>query len=158
MFKIDIPGLGRLEAKYLILDLNGTIARDGLLIKGTKERLRQLATLFDKIYVLTADTQGTANTLLNEGIPVTVYKLTLESGMTEKQQFNKKLGPDFCIAVGNGVNDSLMLREAALGICILGTEGLATNALLNADIVVKDINDALDLFLKPKRLIATLRK
>jgi len=28
----------------------------------------------------------------------------------------------------------------------------------NADIVVKNIYDALDLFLKPKRLIATLRE
>jgi len=51
-----------------------------------------------------------------------------------------------------------MFKEAALSICILGEEGTAVNALLNAHIIVNNINDALDLFLFPKRLVATLRR
>jgi soluble P-type ATPase len=48
------------------------------------------------------------------------------------------------------------LKEAGLGIAVLGDEGMSVSAMKNADIVVKSIFDALDLFLKPKRLLATL--
>lgn len=61
------------------------------------------------------------------------------------------------VAVGNGMNDRLMLRTAALGILVLGNEGTSVQALSSADIVVKDILDGLDLLLNPKRIIATLR-
>jgi soluble P-type ATPase len=49
-----------------------------------------------------------------------------------------------------------MLREAALGVAVLGPEGLAVRALAAADVVVASI-DALVLLRSPKRLIATLR-
>lgn len=60
-------------------------------------------------------------------------------------------------AVGNGANDAAMLREAALGIAVLGPEGLAAEALLAADVLVRDVRDALDLLLQPERLVATWR-
>jgi soluble P-type ATPase len=60
--------------------------------------------------------------------------------------------------MGNGNNDELILKEAALGIAILGDEGISVTALKQADIMVKNISDALDLLLKPKRLMATLRE
>lgn len=50
-----------------------------------------------------------------------------------------------------------MLREAALGIAVVGREGAACAAVRAAEIVVTRIQDALDLFLMPTRLIATLR-
>ncbi len=51
-----------------------------------------------------------------------------------------------------------MLREAALGICVLSLEGLAVETLTAADLLMPDILSALDLFEKPLRLIASLRK
>jgi soluble P-type ATPase len=51
-----------------------------------------------------------------------------------------------------------MLREAALGIAVLGPEGLALDALQSADMVVPDIHAALSLLQDPRRLVATLRK
>ena len=45
---------------------------------------------------------------------------------------------------------------SCLSIAILQDEGVAT--LLAADIVVKRVVDALDLLLKPLRLVATLRE
>lgn len=60
-------------------------------------------------------------------------------------------------AIGNGANDAKMLETAALGIAVLGPEGLAVETLHAANVVVPHINDALDLLLKPVRLIATLR-
>jgi len=62
------------------------------------------------------------------------------------------------VAIGNGANDAAMLQEAALGIAVLGPEGLAAEALLAADVVVASIEDALDLLLRPHRLVATLRE
>jgi len=49
------------------------------------------------------------------------------------------------------------LQRAALGIAVLGGEGLATVCLAAADVVVPSVESALDLLLYPRRLIATLR-
>jgi soluble P-type ATPase len=59
--------------------------------------------------------------------------------------------------VGNGANDAEMLAVAALGVAVLGPEGLAQAAWQNTDLIVPDINAALDLLLHPQRLTATLR-
>ena len=61
-------------------------------------------------------------------------------------------------AIGQGANDAAMLKVAAIGIGILSTEGLAGETLLAADIIVPDIYAALELFEKPLRMVATLRK
>ena len=61
-------------------------------------------------------------------------------------------------AIGNGANDADMLQTAAVGIAVLGAEGLAAETLLAADVVCANPLDALDLLLNPRRLIATLRK
>jgi soluble P-type ATPase len=51
-----------------------------------------------------------------------------------------------------------MLETAALGISVLGEEGLATSALVASDLTVPHINAALDLLLDPVRIVATLRR
>ena len=59
MISIDIPGREHpLEIEALVLDYNGTIARDGALIEGIPERLIKLTDAVE-VYVLTADTYGT---------------------------------------------------------------------------------------------------
>jgi hypothetical protein len=45
-----------------------------------------------------------------------------------------------------------MLREAALGIAVVGPEGLASGALAAADVVVVSINAGLGLLVNSKRL------
>jgi soluble P-type ATPase len=50
-----------------------------------------------------------------------------------------------------------MLRRAALGIAVMGKEGLAVPCLNAADVIVPDIGSALDFLLWSRRLIATLR-
>jgi soluble P-type ATPase len=50
-----------------------------------------------------------------------------------------------------------MLKESRLGICVLGPEGTSSEAISNCDLVISNINAALDLLLNPERLIATLR-
>jgi soluble P-type ATPase len=65
--------------------------------------------------------------------------------------------PQTVVAIGNGRNDWLMLREAALGIAVIQREGAASKAIRSADIVMTDIHAAFELLLKSQRLIATLR-
>ena len=74
-----------------------------------------------------------------------------------KEEYVRQLGADLTVAVGNGRNDRLMLKEAALGIALLQAEGAAVEALMAADVVAPDILAALDLLLAPDGLIATLR-
>ena len=155
MIRIEIPGMGLIQAEHLVLDYNGTLAIDGSVIEGVKEKLNILAEKIN-IHVLTADTFGKAANKLKE-----VYcKLTVLNGdkqALQKQQFINQLGNKKVIAIGNGLNDMLMLKDAVLGIAVIQKEGASSKTLFNADIVCKSISDALDLFVNPLRLAATLR-
>jgi soluble P-type ATPase len=74
-----------------------------------------------------------------------------------KLKYIQQLGPDGVACIGNGRNDRLMLKEAALGIAVLQEEGAATQTLMAADVVAPSILAALDLLIHPLRLVATLR-
>jgi len=145
-----------MEIENIVLDLNGTIATDGRIPSEVKEKIGSLADKV-KIYILTADTQGMANEE-TKNMNVELVKIIEEDSNQGKFEFFKTLDLERTVAVGNGNNDQMILKEAGLGIAVLGEEGLSVSVIKNADIVVKDISDALDLFLKPKRLIATLRE
>ena len=53
MMEFDIPGFRRLQIRHLVLDYNGTIAVDGILLEGVGERIRALAEHL-AIHVITA--------------------------------------------------------------------------------------------------------
>ena len=61
------------------------------------------------------------------------------------------------VCIGNGRNDRLMLKSAALGLAVVLAEGIAGETIPAADVISRSINDALDLLLNPLRLTATLR-
>jgi soluble P-type ATPase len=156
MLEVEIPSFGKLVFKNVIFDYNGTIARDGVLIEGVMERLHRLSKQV-KIHILTADTFGTVRETF-EGMRIDVKVLESDHGTEEKLEYLRKLGTDRTIAVGNGNNDSLMLKESILGIAVVGAEGLARRALMDADLLFTDIIDVLDTLENPKRLVATLRE
>jgi len=156
MIRIDIPGWGNMEIENIVLDLNGTIATDGKISSEVKEKINSLSKK-TKIYILTADTQGTASVEISD-MEVELVKVSEKDSTEVKLRVLESLDPTSTVAIGNGNNDHLILKEAALGIAVLGDEGISASAMKNADIIVKNISDALDLFLKPKRLIATLRE
>ena len=83
----------------------------------------------------------------------------LEGANTSRQKLElvRKLGAGSTIAIGNGANDAEMLKGAAIWIAVIGREGASAKALQAADVVVKDIGDALNCLLNPQRLVATLR-
>lgn len=156
MINIVIPGWGDMEIENLVIDLNGTLSIDGEISPEVKERLDTLSKDLN-IYILTADTQGTAEQMVSD-LEVTLVKVPEEGSTEAKLKFLESIDPSRTIAIGNGNNDRLMLKEAALGILVLGEEGVSVSALKDSDLLVKSITDALDLFLKPKRLMATLRE
>ena len=157
MLTVEIPGFATLELHTLVLDLNGTIARDGEVIEGVAESVRALAETL-RVIAVTADTHGTADALL---APLALDEVRIIPRGREseaKLDLVDELGSDSVVAIGNGANDALMLRDAALGIAVVGGEGAATVAVHAADVVVGSIDDALGLLLEPRRLIATLRR
>lgn len=137
---------------HLVLDFTGTLSLDGALLPGVVERLERLASDL-QVTVLTADTFGTARDALKE-LPVEVG--IIRNG-AEKAGLVSAMGPEGVIAVGNGRNDVPMMEVAGLSIAVLGPEGSAAELLARADVVTRDITDALDLILHPLRLKATLR-
>ncbi len=157
MIEIHIPGTGCLKLEYLVLDYNGTIAIDGKVISGVKERIVELSKVL-KVYVLTADTFGSVERNL-AGIPCSVRVLPDGSSHTEgKATFVMKLGSEKTVAIGNGRNDLKMIEKAALGIVVVQAEGASGRTIMAADIIVPDILSALDLLINPLRIVATLRQ
>ena len=154
--RIDIPGWGKIDIENIVIDLNGTIATDGKIASEVRKMITSLSELA-KVYILTADTQGTANEEIL-GMNVELIKIPEENSKKGKFQFLSTLNLETTVAIGNGSNDQLTLKEAALGIAVLGDEGVSVSAMKSADIVVENIHNALDLLLEPKRLIATLRE
>jgi P-type E1-E2 ATPase len=152
---IEIPGYKTLNLKYLLLDYNGTIAIDGHLPGTVKKLIRELANEME-IFVLTADTHGTAAAECAD-LPVTLKTFPSDDAMISKLEIIDSLGRTFCCAIGNGRNDTLMCSAAALSICIMGEEGCCSHLISETHITVKSIENAFELLLKPKRLIATLR-
>jgi soluble P-type ATPase len=155
MLAINIPGAQPLRLAHLILDFNGTIACDGAIFQGVPERLEILAKHL-KIHILTADTFGSVKTQV-DGLPVQLAVIPPDDQAQIKADYLDHLGPANSVAIGNGRNDALMLKQAALGIAVMQTEGMAREALLAADVVTPGIFEALDLLLFPDRLKATLR-
>jgi soluble P-type ATPase len=153
---VSVPGRAHVSIEYLILDLNGTIALDGKLIPGVKERVVALSRNVT-ILVVTADTNKNAEGLLRD-LPVTLYRIEEAQEDEHKGRLVRERGKDVTVSMGNGCNDVTMLREAAIGVCVVGGEGASTEALMASDLVAPSINDALDLFLKPNRLKASLRR
>jgi P-type E1-E2 ATPase len=156
MIEIEIPGFKKFCFAHLVLDVNGTIAKDGRLIEGVPELLRELREKLE-VHMITADTHGNQEAI-DRALSVKAVLIPVQGQAKAKRDFVEELGADQVAAVGNGANDAAMLEHAALGIFVIGPEGSSVDALLKADAVAPDIRTALEMLLHPKRLIATLRR
>ena len=108
------------------------------------------------IFLVTADMNKNAERLVKD-LPVKLYKIKEAKEDDQKLRVVLKKGKNNTVSIGNGCNDVSMLKESAIGICMVGGEGASAEAMMASDLVVVTINDALDLLLKPHRLGATLR-
>jgi len=155
MIEIAVPGYGEISLEHVVLDYNGTLATDGQLPDAIQSVLNKLAEHVE-LHIVTADTFGKVKSGV-EGIRCNLSILSQQDQALAKKQYVMNIGSSRAAAIGNGRNDRLMLKEAALGIAVVGDEGSALETLLACDVVCKMAEDALELLLNPKRLIATLR-
>ncbi|MFH1155719.1 MAG: ATPase P [Pseudomonadota bacterium] len=155
MVEVSIPGFGQVTLRHLVMDYNGTLALDGSLLSGVRERITALAERMT-VHVITADTFGLVTSQL-AGLPASIVILAQGAQDRAKQDYVASLNPDQCVCIGNGRNDALMLESARIGIALLQDEGASPAAVSRADILCRDILTAMDLLTHPKRLIATLR-
>jgi len=154
---IDVPGRDPYRIENIVFDLNGTLTTDGRLENRTRELLQQLSKKVF-LYILTADTQNSASRLQNElGENVNVTVLEGSSTAVAKKEFIQQKNPLFTAAAGNGVNDMEMIEKAVLSIAVIGKEGCYPGLFHKADLVVNHIDDAIEMFLRPQRIKATLR-
>lgn len=152
----EIPNYKRLEIENILLDINGTIQFSGKISEELKQKIIELKQKF-QIILISADTRGNLKEIASE-LGVNYEKLTKKrSEREQKEKIVEKYNKENTIAIGNGNNDELMLKKAALGIAIIGSEGASIKAITSADIIVTNPIDAIDLILEEKKLIATLR-
>jgi soluble P-type ATPase len=155
MIHVDIPGYGKFDLEHLVVDFNGTLALDGKPLERTKELLKALAGKLT-IHVITADTFGSVTEVLRD-FPCRIEILSEIDQHLQKKDYVARLGPERVVSIGNGRNDREMLKVSTLGIAVVNQEGAGIEALINADILSRSIEEALELLIYPKRLIATLR-
>jgi P-type E1-E2 ATPase len=149
---VDLPGAPPLEIDHLLLDVNGTLTRDGRLLDGVADAIAGLREAVS-IRLLSADTFGSAQAIADE---LGVEFVRIEHGH-EKRACVERLGARQCAAIGNGRNDIAMLSAAGLGVAVIGPEGASLQALAAADVVCTSVLEAFELLREPARITATLR-
>lgn len=156
MIELNIPGRGQIELEHLVCDVNGTLAVDGTLQEGL---VRLLSAVQDRLnlHLLTADTHGRQE-IIDHQLNLSAVRVQPGEEGQQKAEYVRRLGAARVVAIGQGANDAGMLREAALGICVFSPEGVAVDTLVAADLIMPDIISALELFEKPLRIVASLRK
>lgn len=156
MIRFNVPGLGDYNLEHLVMDVNGTLAVDGQLMEGVAAKIASLRNPLT-IHLLTADTHG-RQAVIDRQLGLTAVRITPGGEAVQKAEYVRRLGGEKVAAIGQGANDAEMLAAARLGICVMSMEGVAKETLLAADLIAPNILAALELFEKPKRIVASLRR
>lgn len=152
--KYNPTGVGEIELDTIILDLNGTLAVQGDIVDGAKERLEILRQLGFKIFLFTGDQRGTAAVQAGE-LGIDVQRATTAD---EKRILTEKLDVAKTVAIGNARIDIGTFEPVKLRIGTLQAEGIHTEILKHIDVLVPSINDALDFLIDPNIFNATMRR
>ena len=114
MIQLDIPGRGTLRLGHLVLDVNGTIAKDGRLLDKVA---KPLAALRDRvtIHLLTADTYGRQD---NIDLMLGLKAVRIPPGDEGRQKaaYVEQLGADGAVG-GSGLDvaGAALQGDAAVG-------------------------------------------
>ncbi len=145
-----------LDLRYLLLDYTGTLSEHGKLIGCVEDKLKTLPNKLERILVLTADTFGTAKKELKD-LPVEVIILKHPTSKGKLRIVNA-LGPEHCVAIGNGNNDIEMLKASKLSFAVINGDGCNAKLISHADLVFRSICDALEALIDPRIIISLLRE
>src|SRR4029079_5742092 len=140
MIELNIPGRGNLRLSHLVLDVNGTLAKDGRLLEKVP---KPLAALRDRltVHLMRADTYGREE-YIDKMLGLQATRIQPGGEGEQKALYVRGLGAESGVAIGQGANDAAMLKAAAIGIAVMGEEGLAVEALLAAHVVAANIYEA----------------
>jgi soluble P-type ATPase len=154
MIHLQRSGQEPLEIDFILIDFEGTLASNGRVHPKAKDKLNLLAKRA-KIYILTKEKKEDVEEVLRKVNAEIVY---LTEGESSKMKLDllRQLGATRTVAIGSGADDGAMIKEAVLGLCVIGKEGASSEAVKNADVVLTDILNTLDFLLKPLRQRATL--
>ena len=122
MIKTQIPGWGELAIENLILDFNGTIAKDGRVMDGVKELLEKIHDQGVTIYIVTADTNGTVMEECAK-LPVEVKIFDSDTVARDKRCLCQSLGCERTASIGNGKNDIQVFPVSVFSIAVIGNAG-----------------------------------
>lgn len=156
MLRIEMPSGAQIELHHLVLDLNGTTTVHGSIVPGLLDRIARAAANL-QVWLLTADTRGTAEGVASELGAKLGCIANCGAEAEAKKRFIGELGATHVVAIGNGHNDRLMLKAAAVGFAVIQAEGASTSAIRAADAVFLSVCDAIDAILDSRVCIATLR-
>ena len=153
----EIPGCGKYEIKYIVLDLNGTIAIDGIIPLAVQNSIQALSHNYE-VLIVSRDIHNNVSRLASE-LGVKHIKISTDlPASDQKADVVNKLGAKHVIAIGNGNSDIGMLKAAALSIAVIGPEGASRRCAIEADVLTANILDAFECIRRPTRLIATLQQ
>jgi soluble P-type ATPase len=156
MINIEVPGKCLYSIENVVFDYNGTIAVNGIISSSIKDKISILCEMAN-VYVLTADTYGSAVKECEE-LNVKLMTFPKNDAGDYKAKFVSDLGINNTICFGNGYNDIKMFEVSLISVAVLGDEGMCAKLINVSDILVKSIEDGINLLLKPNRFIAALRR
>jgi len=154
MITIQRPGQEPLETDFILIDFEGTLASDRRVHPKAKDKLNLLSKR-TKIYILTKGEKENVEETLKK-VKAEIIYLTEGKSSQQKLDLLHQVGEKRTVAIGNGIDDALMIEEAGFGICVLSKEGISSETMKKADVLFTDILEALDFLLKPLRQKATL--
>lgn len=140
--------------EHVLLDYNGTIAKDGVMPDSVRSLIARLSEVA-RVSVLTADTHGNVRQQC-QGLDVRVETFPRAGAGDCKLAYARSLqGGAACL--GNGFNDIQMFDQCRLSIAVMDAEGVCAKLVSHADILVRSMEEGLELLLAPDRIRATLR-
>lgn len=152
--RYDVPEVGEVTIKTVILDLNGTLSINGTISDRTKELLKELTKREVEIVLLTGDQRGTAKALCSE-LDISFVRC---KNSAEKSEASKRFDKNTTAAIGNARIDIGTFENAIVSIATLQAEGIHAEIIPYVDIIVPTIENALEILLDPNSFAATMRK
>lgn len=152
--KYQVPEVGEIEITTIVLDLNGTLAVKGQIVEGAKEKIAKLKKMGFRIILFTGDQRGNAAELCAD-LGIEFFKA---GNSEEKEKLFLELDTEKTAAIGNARIDIGKFKHAKVAIATLQSEGIHTGIIEHVDVIVPNINDALEFFIDPNIFSATMRK
>ncbi len=143
------------DIKMIVFDLNGTLSNYGRIDLNIRELFNILHQRGIKTVMVTSDQRHTANSIAKKlGVEYVVAESAVDKGNYVKENCKK----DITVAIGNARNDIPMFECAGLSIVTLQSEGIHTEVLKYADVVVPSFKDALNLLIDKDTFESTLKE